>query len=60
MSDIESIECNDCGSVFELLVEDGGVMQEARPNYCPFCGSEMHLDDRDDLSEEEEDDYDYD
>lgn len=47
----ELINCEECGSSFVLTVVDADLEVSA----CPFCKSDLTLDEEDDLDEEDED-----
>jgi rRNA maturation endonuclease Nob1 len=60
---ILEIECDDCGSKYQLIrVADDNDINDP-PQYCPYCGSEMsisNVEDEEDGTFDELDELDFD
>ena len=52
---VYELECDSCGAVYELIVDTG---EKNEPVYCPFCGSDIDIEDIDDEYSDIDDEYD--
>jgi transcription initiation factor IIE alpha subunit len=52
MEILYELNCDNCGAEYELLIQED---KNDKPQYCPFCGSEVDLSDVDEEFEEDDD-----